>query len=264
MARKISEDTIKILDNGLEHIKSVPYSVSLRWLFYRLLQEGTYSDKSDYINFKSITARYRKKFFRGWAPDTLIDDTRQIHYFGDGVFTKEHYINNLVCELDKFQNQDYVLMIWFEARAMYKQLRYYTKNIPLVPFGGDPSIYFKHKIAKDIEKLKEKHNKPIVVLYFGDCDKKGTQIYKSALKDIRSWCNVDFDFKYCGLTLEQATNFNLPENFEKPEQYQWEALSDKQAMAIITDYVSKYQDCNRFKEIEKKEQDILKDLKGEK
>lgn len=42
--------TAPILDRAMEHIKSVEYKVSARWVFYRLLQEGHYSDKNDYKN----------------------------------------------------------------------------------------------------------------------------------------------------------------------------------------------------------------------
>ena len=33
----------EVLDRAWWHIQSVPYQVTLRWLFYRLLQEGVLS-----------------------------------------------------------------------------------------------------------------------------------------------------------------------------------------------------------------------------
>jgi hypothetical protein len=32
---------VGILDRGVEHIKSVPYRVTVRWLFYRVFQDTT-------------------------------------------------------------------------------------------------------------------------------------------------------------------------------------------------------------------------------
>jgi hypothetical protein len=40
-------------------------------------------------------------------------------------------------------------------------------------------------------------------------------------------------FHVAGLTVEQARRYALPENFERPGQWQWEALSDVQAREII-------------------------------
>ena len=51
-----------VLDKAFELVQSVPYKVSLRWLFYRLLQEGIYQDKSGYNNLKYLAAKARKEF----------------------------------------------------------------------------------------------------------------------------------------------------------------------------------------------------------
>lgn len=43
-------ETETILDRAWDLVQGVPYKVSARWVFYRLLQEGFYSKKSDYKN----------------------------------------------------------------------------------------------------------------------------------------------------------------------------------------------------------------------
>ena len=73
-----------ILDRAMWHIQSVPYQVALRWLFYRLLQEGVFQSKDDYQQLKSLTARARKTFYDGWAPNTLADDSRTAYLRGFG------------------------------------------------------------------------------------------------------------------------------------------------------------------------------------
>ena len=260
MAGKTTQETFELLDKALAHVHSVDYKVSVRWVAYRLLQDGTFKSKKEFSKLGNLN-KYRKRFFRGWAPDTFIDDTRNIIYRGTGCFDKEEWIENLTCDLDKIQNQDYFLMIMFEAKAMSGQFKKYTENIPLIPSGGDASISFKYAISKDIEWASKRYGKPIVILYFGDCDKKGEQIPQSALKDIRNWCSVNFKFIHCGLTEEQALKFKLPENPDKLGDYQWEALSDEQAREIIEKNVKKYQKKSRFKEIEEKEKKILEGIK---
>ena len=51
---------------------------------------------------------------------------------------------------------------------------------------------------------------------------------------------VPFDIERVGLTLEQAQTFNLLVNPERPNQYQWEALSDEQAKTLILGALAKY------------------------
>ena len=53
------------------------------------------------------------------------------------------------------------------------------------------------------------------------------------MKDIRAWCEVDFEVQRVGLTLGQAVGMGVPENFAPPGQYQWEALTDGQAARLI-------------------------------
>ena len=51
---------IEILDLAMSHIKSVPYAVSARWLFYRLLY-SVYFAKEDYKGkFLPLVAKGKK------------------------------------------------------------------------------------------------------------------------------------------------------------------------------------------------------------
>jgi len=263
-----SPEVENILNRAMAHIKSVEYDVSGRWLFYRLLQEGIFSAKSDVKKLEGYTSKARKRFWNGWNPKTLTDETRKIIWKGVFNLAVENWIEDLECELDKFQNQDYIILICYEAKAMTGQFEYYTNHLPLIAFGGDASIHYKKRIAEAIEwvdnrynKNKNKNRKPIKILYFGDCDAKGRQIYQSAFKDIYEWCSVPFDLIYCGLTQEQAKDYNLPSNPEKPNQYQWEALTDEQAKELITNAVNLYQDSKKIEAVEKTQEKILKQAK---
>lgn len=226
-----------VLKKAMEHIQSVPYKVSLRWLSYRLLQDGTYKSKEEFSKLKHITILARKNFFEEWKPDTLADDTRQVFYRGGDFKDPEEWIDDLKekeCSLDVWYNQNYYVELWFEAQAMKNQFEHYTKFATLVPFKGDLSVAAKWNRAKELELLYTLYRKPIKILYFGDCDPKGLSIPRCAIKDIKKWCEVNFDFEVCGLTPEQAKKYSLPENFEKPGSFQWEALPDEAAAEIIT------------------------------
>ena len=248
-----------MLDHAMQHIKSVPYKVPLRWLFYRLLQDGIYSKKGDYKNkFVGMISQARHNYIGEWRPDTLVDKSRSILLKGLGSLTEDDAINDIKINLDKFQNQDNIILLVFEAKAMLGQFEHYTKHIPLIPFGGDPSIPLKWDTAMAVYGLSKRYNKPVKMLYFGDADEKGNEIWKNAFIDIKRWCPVDFEFIYCGLTVDQAKEYGVPENPDKPSQYQWEALRDKQAEEIINTEVTKHYTIERIREVEVTEKELLK------
>jgi hypothetical protein len=255
----------EILDWCYDKITSVPYNVTSRWLFYRLLQEigGKYAfGKKHYRYFLKWTSVARKRYYKDWTPTTLVDDTREIHYRGYGFESFEGWLKQFEKEevvLDKLRTQDFIVQVWFEAEAMFSQFNYYTSPyfVSLVPFKGDPSLDYKHKVAKELEELAA-YGKPMVVLYFGDWDEKGRQIPISALKDIRSWCSADFQFIRCGINDEHVKKFHIPERFDKPGQYQWEALTDDQAKKLILSNLEKYVDLRKVRRILEEEKLLTK------
>lgn len=250
--------TAEMLERAFEIINSVPYAVSARWLFYRLLQEGYYASKSDYKDkFCKATAAARHAFYKGWRPDTLVDETREPIVRG-GIYESETewltaVSERLGCSLNRWYTQDYYIELWYEARAMSAQFEHYTQHITLRPLGGQASIDYKWKAAKALEQAASIYGRPIVILYFGDLDTSGAHISGAAERDVRKWCNVAFEFVPCGLTLAQVHKYNVPENFEKPGEFQWEALSDEGAKEIIANGVTPFLRQDAFAEIAQRE-----------
>lgn len=241
--RRTKAEMAAIRDRALEHIKAVPYRVSLRWVFYRLLQDGLYGAKGDYTDFKNAAASWRHS--GEWPPDIIDDDQRQVIYRGryDGRPPAQAALQMIealeyMAQRSHFHEQPYYVEIWYEARAMTAQFKYYTKGITLRPFAGDYSIQPKYQTAKDIEDAWEQFGKPIKILYFGDRDDKGETIDYNATfgkRGLAKWCDVDFDVIRGGLTSDQALRFDLPVNPDKPTEYQWESLTDPQARELITE-----------------------------
>lgn len=255
---RLKQETI--LDRAFELVQGVPYQVSARWLFYALLQEGTYRDKDSYKDkFLYLLAKARKRFYKDWRPDTLSDDTREAIIRGDGFLNERDWleaVGRAKCSLDKWHTQETYVELWFEAKAMRGQFEYYTDHITLRPFGGDPSIPYKWVIAKALEQAAEAYQLPITIIYFGDLDPKGLTIPESAVRDIRDWCNVGFGFIRGGLNPGDEVRYNIIENPEKPGTYQWEALSDEVAGEAITREISRFVSQGCFSEREQAEQSI--------
>ncbi len=259
--------SVAILNRGLEFVESVSYKVSLRWLFYRLLQQGFYRGKSDYeTKMKGLFSDARKNFWNGWRPDTLADETRQ-EISQKGIFRDESDFfsameENLHCSLDEWYQQLNYVEVFFEAKAMTDQFRHLIpEHITLVPFGGDASIPYKWKIAKRFEEAYKKYQpESLIALYFGDLDEKGKKIPQSAFIDIQKWCKYPISLKICGLNETQVEEFGLLENPDKQGEYQWEALSDVQAREIILSAVEKYIDHEAFDENKNEEDRITEKI----
>ncbi|MDP3948249.1 MAG: hypothetical protein Q8P87_00895 [bacterium] len=258
--QKPRNETIQILDAAMKHINAVPYKVSLRWVFYRLLQDGIFTSKGAYSTLKDLTSRARKSFYGDWKPDTLVDATRESIINHGGHSTIEQvvasYARNTVIKFNPWIEQDNYLEVWFEAKAMTNQFQSIIGDeIVLVPFGGDPSLDFKWRIAKRIENY---FFKKVVILYFGDLDPKGEQIPNSAAADILPWSglteNVNFEIVRCGLNPEHISKYSVPENPDKLGEYQWEALDDNSAREIIEENIAKYVDLVKIEEHREKEQ----------
>ncbi len=254
-----------LLDWMLEEIQSVPYEVTLRWAFYQAVQKRGLQ-KGDYGRVKNLAAQARKSFYNGWNPTTLVDDTRKIEKNGHGYDDFEDWLKAMKeyePTYEIYSKQDNIVMLWFEAHAMQRQLEYYASpyRVSYVAFKGDPSINFKWNIAEYLASLYKRYKKPIIILYFGDyeADKesgsraKGLTIPINAFHDISGWFlgilerdgaikREDWEhnlssvirMERIGLNLEHIEEWSLPENPERPGEYQWEALNDEQAGSLIT------------------------------
>ena len=152
------------------------------------------------------------------------------------------YEHTVTYDIDPNYYQDTFCIIMFEARAMAQQFQKHTNGLTLCPFGGQPSIPYKWKIAKHIEEKCRKYSKDATVLYFGDLDDAGETIFQTGKTDITAWCDANVSFVHCGLNAEQAARYQIPENFEHPGNYQWEALTDQQAKEIINESLDMHYD----------------------
>jgi len=258
----------EILARGWEHMQSIPYRATSRWLFYRLLQDGLYKahtseeKKREYQKFLSLTSRARHNSWEGWRPDSLTDDTRNaIRYDGDGgCRSVQEWATSLREEswipvLDHWYQQQWYAEVWFEAEAMRAQFEHYVKGLTLRPFKGMPSIDYKYKIAQDLAAKAQRYDLPVAILYFGDYDKSGLTIPETSVADIRSWCEVPFEFERCGLNAGDGNRLGIPENFEKPGTYQWEALPDDAARGLIVPSVERVVDTSVFPVLEAQAQE---------
>lgn len=270
----------EILDRSWYWKESVPYGVSARWIFYKLYDfdhlftdmvakatpsaliraENNPKKYAYHSLFMPLLSKARKQFYGSWRPDSLIDDSREEFLSGFGYTNEREWlqvgIGERECILDKWQDAKSYVEILFEAFAMKGQFEYFAPDVSLVPFKGDASIEYKWRIAKRLEQMAERYDgKPIKILYFGDLDQKGLEIPENALRDIRQWCSVPFEYVRCGLNPGDEIRFGLGSAIDKPNSYQWESLSHDQARELIVPNVEKVISQRLISEVEAKEQE---------
>ena len=279
MAYEPKPETATLLRRALAHINSVPYQVSARWVFYRLLQDGSLEAKGDYKKLLSLLSKARKAFYGGWRPDTLIDESRGANVRGNGFDDGQGWLQAMSrqeCFLDRWSNQPGYVEVWFEAAAMEQQFSFYTdENVPLLAFHGDVSIPEKWTAATRLWQRWHELQVPITVLYYGDLDPKGLQIPESARTDVVNFACAyafrrgdistveefmggfyqDFTFLRVGLNEEHVQQYDIMENPERPDTYQWEGLEDDAAQELIAQ-VDSYLDKEAFEEIMSQESNI--------
>ena len=258
-----------ILDFAYGILGALPYKVSLRWLFYPLLQKGFYKTKKDMLKWKKLCAKARNRFYGEWRPWTLEDDTRRIvrdigyweqASIGDYLESlPEHLARMVIFSIDHFYHQDVYVEIWFESRGMRPQFEYFTKGIPIdkVPLGGDTSIPIAWEVAKGLEEKRDRYGKKIVILYFGDYDEPGKKIKEKTADRIKRWSDAKFEVEWCGLTEEQIKKYDLPEKPDNPGSYEWESFAvlgepgHEIAGEIIQSSIAKFIDLSIIKKISK-------------
>lgn len=262
----------EILDWLYTKIQALPYDAIVRYAFYRVLQQYS-GEKGSYGWFKDLLSKARKSQYKDWRPWTLPDDTREILYNGAGYDSPAEWVRSFLdhqCVLDKHSEQREIVIVAFEAAAMHRQFEYYSKPyyVDLVPFHGDYGIDAKWKFAQYIKNLTSWYpGKFIRILYFGDYDRKGRKIPESAFKDVELWATEQgvprsaWSWEWIGLTKEHVAMYSLPENFEKPGEYQWESLDDPQAREIITSALDRYVDKERIADIGRRERSITEKWK---
>jgi len=254
-----------LLNVAKAKVESVPYKVSLRWLFYAMWQDGYlrgYGKRSKKKDKSPKLAAYES--MKGWASkarhtgiwplEILADDTRgPIGYYHEDESKWLEWMINRECRLDVWGRMEKYVMLVFEARAMTDQFRYYSEpyDIVLWPCGGDPSIDLKRQLAEHVDWAAQTFGVDVTLLYFGDYEAggKGEQIGETTMRHVRKWSQYGFTAYRVGLNPEHLSE--IEDNPEKPGHYQWEALPDARAGEIIREALDEFADLSILTEVRK-------------
>jgi len=166
------------------------YRFTVRQLFYQLVSKGVLrSTRQDYKNFDALLVRLREE---DPQLDSMFIDTSKprFDYYEESYWRGQEYFPELWCEKDALRG-------FFEPYA-----RRYKVN--LVICKGYPSV------TRLREAKEQRHVPPdvkYVILYFGDWDPSGEDIFRWINEELRPY---NIEVIKVALTREQVRRYRLP------------------------------------------------------
>ena len=196
------------------------YPLTLRQIFYQHVAKTLIKNTRSRYNMLSTLVKQMR--LDGLLPWNIIEDrTRRVsgkRGFNDpGEFIKREvksflkgYSRCLV------QDQENYVEIWVEKDALSRIFENiaWTYCIRCVTCKGFLSATFVNDYATRARKAQAQGQRPIV-LYFGDLDPSGIEIFESTQESLRHDHSLeDIDYRRIALNPEQVENYNLPTSFD--------------------------------------------------
>ncbi len=208
-----------VLLQGKAIVESYDTGVTLRQLFYRLVSRQIIPNEDqryDYLSWRSAAARRA-----GWFPD-LVDQGSEIIGAG-GYESPESAIKSLADYYvrDHTEGQKVSLYLGVEKAGIQAQLLSWfgELGVSILALGGYASQSYIDQIIGDVAG----QDRPAVLIYAGDHDASGDDIYRDFVQRTDCWKATH----RIALTKEQIEEYDLPENPGKDADTRTEAFMER-------------------------------------
>lgn len=213
------------------HATEPPTEVTLRQVYYRLVSEQLIKNEDQaYKTFARLSAIWRKD---GRMADTF-DPTREIHRMSSWTSPADG-LEAIAAQYrrDRTEGQEYNVFIGCEKAGQVEQLRTWFNEplgLPVLAFKGYSSVPY----VKDIIESVETDGRPAVLLYAGDFDCSGENIFDTVVRDSDCW----HDVIKVAVSLDQVATYGLVRNKGKTKKNKdgIEVASDTRAAKFIEKY----------------------------
>jgi len=222
----------EVIDSTKAILEEYTTRLTLRQIFYRLVSKHIIENTMN--NYKYLSKLLVQARLDGQIPfDAIEDRTRrfttevvwaiknshlQYHhpYWHWKERTPEQHFNDFLTtlkkadkffELPRWKGQPKYVEVWSEKEAL-SGLFYEITNehhITLATCRGYPSLTFMHKAEQRLEDIEE----DIVILYFGDYDPSGEDIFRHIQDTLKMFC-IDAEFEKVAITMEQINEYDIP------------------------------------------------------
>jgi len=127
--------------------------------------------------------------------------------------------------------------VWFEKETIIDDVEEICDqyDIPTLTIRGQPQW-------SSLKKASDRITDDTIILYFGDNDKIGREIYET-IQDYMSHLGTESSFRWCGITTEQE------EEYELPPESRIDGLDTEDLQTIIEETILEYIDEDKYKEI---------------
>lgn len=141
--------------------------------------------------------------------------------------------------------------VWYEKETVTEDVEGVCKayDVPSLTIRGKPQW---STIKKAADRLTDKHT----VLYFGDNDKIGKQIFET-IQDYVHFLGCECSFLWCGITEEQEQKYDY-----LPGNARLDGLEDPDLHEIIKEAILKYIDGDKLKQIREQERKEKEEFKA--
>jgi len=205
----------EVIDSTKAILEEYTTRLTLRQIFYRLVSKHIIENTMN--NYKYLSKLLVQARLDGQIPfDAIEDRTRKFVGGDDALHTpKAHYDGWIKAfkesheyhKLPMWLNQDTIVEVWCEKEALSGLFGEITndRNVILATCRGYPSLTFMHEAAERLEDIDE----DIVILYFGDYDPSGEDIYRH-IQDTFVMFGIDAEFEKVAITMEQINKYDIP------------------------------------------------------
>lgn len=226
-------------DNILDVVEDLHdyYPLTLRQVYYRLVAAQVIENtKSKYNDLSKVIKQMRLDKMLPW--DVIEDRTRRVSgkrgYTDAGEYLREKvdsmgYTGFSRCMV---QGQEKYIEIWVEKDALSRVFEDVAWDycIRCVTCKGYQSISFLKAYRERAQKALDNNQEP-VVLYFGDFDPSGVQMFEAAQNSLENDFGIHgVRYKRIALNLEDIKNYNLPNDPEAVKK------TDKRYQAFVDQY----------------------------
>jgi hypothetical protein len=201
--RRRGDAWAEILERAVAIVEFYATRVTLRQLFYRLVADAILRNTvAEYRQLSSRTAEARRA---GTFPD-LLDRTSEIVrwkvYDSPEQAISEARDNY---RRDRTEDQEYQIWLVVEKAGLLAQLEswFSDRGLPMAALSG----YVSQTDADSIRRQVEADPRPAILLYGGDFDPSGEDIFRDFTERTDCWD----DKIRVALTAEQVATYNLPE-----------------------------------------------------
>lgn len=203
-ATRAGTEWADILEDAAAIVESYATSVTLRQLFYRLVSKGALRNTTaeyQQLSARTAVARREDDF------PSLLDRTSEIVRIRHWDSPKELLdAARRQYRRDRTEGQEHQVWVVIEKAGLLEQLRTWFGNergLPMAALSG----YSSQTDADDIRDDVEGDGRPAILLYGGDFDPSGEDIFRDFTERTDCW---DEEIRVA-LTDEQVARYRLPE-----------------------------------------------------